>query len=70
MNLYKCTKGLVVPELIGYEDEQTGNDFVVEVGEVWTKEEGESLLSQENGRWLDIDEETLEEHFEKVEENL
>lgn len=66
MTKYKCTKGLVIPELIGYEDEATGNDFIVEVGEVWIREDDEnSMLTQENGRWLDIGEDTLSSHFEE-----
>lgn len=63
---YRCFKKLIVPELIGYEDEETGNDFVVEVGEVWDREnEEDSMLTQEDGSWLDIGEDTLESHFER-----
>lgn len=67
MAKYKCVQGFVVPELIGYEDEATGNDFTVEAGEVWLREDVEiPMLTQENGRWLDITEDTIKKHFEKI----
>lgn len=65
MDKYKCVKRLIVPERIGYEDEATGNDFVVEVGEVWWREGESSMLTQECGRWLDIGENTISEHFDQ-----
>lgn len=70
MNQYRCIKRLVLPELYEPEGEETGRDYLVEVGEIWNQEEEWSpMLTKEDGSWLDITERTLEEHFEKLEEN-
>ncbi|NIK12850.1 hypothetical protein [Alkalibacillus almallahensis] len=67
MTKYECIKGLVVPELEDYEGMETGNDFIVNVGTIWLQEDKDSpMLTQENGNWLDIDEQTLDEHFIEV----
>lgn len=67
MKQYICVKRLVVPELYDYEGEHTGNDFIVEVGEVWHVDEYGGMEQPEKGSWLDIGEITREEHFELLE---
>jgi hypothetical protein len=70
MTKYKCIKRLVVPELEDYDGVQTGNDFIVEVGEVFVKEDGEELLTNDiDGTWVQLDDHTLEEHFKDMEES-
>ncbi len=72
MKHYTCISKLVVPELDGFNGNPTGNDFVVEVGEIWFDEidEGYSgCLSNYDGSWLQIDENELEEHFGALEES-
>jgi len=65
---YKCIKKLVIDELDEFDGVPTGNEFIVEVESVWIDEEDEfsGHLSNYDGSWLQIDSETLEEHFEKI----
>lgn len=70
MTKYKCIKKLVVPELEEYQGEATGKDFIVKVGEIFEKEKHEELLTNyDDGSWLQIEDDTLEEYFEEVETN-
>lgn len=70
MTKYKCIKKLALPELEEYNGMATGNEFVVEVGEVFLAEGDETdFLEKEDGsRWLQIEDDILDGHFERLED--
>lgn len=76
MTKYKCVERLVVGETEYPDGPHTGGEFSVEVGSVWevsqeyppTKYGVYYELFDENGSWLNIWGDTLENHFEKVED--
>ena len=67
MKQYRCIKRLVLPMLDEPQGNYMGEEYPVEVGEVWDREdEYSAMLTHEDGSWLDIEEDTLEEHFEEL----
>lgn len=71
---YKCIKGFSLEKCDDDGFTIPGEYYVVEEGELWITPEDESYrfiggeirLENEDGAWLEIDKETLEEHFEEI----
>lgn len=67
---YRCIKKLVVPELDDPEGIETRNEYIVDVGEIWEKvEESSYMLTNQDGKWLNIDGDMVDEYFEKLKED-
>lgn len=75
---YKCIKGFSLEKCDDDGFTIPGEYYVVEEGQLWIMPEDESYrfiggeirLENEDGAWLEIDKETLEEHFKEINTEL
>lgn len=69
--VYECIIGFALPKWDSDNDEFSEDEMIAEEGSIWKENDshiigGEVSLANDNGEWIEIDKDTLNEYFKDI----